>query len=284
MPLPVSLDDVASELEALSDDSVVYVNRRTGEVANVSTEDLSALEESGGDSEEFRWLDTYLAALRSILETDEWAEMPRKYDIHEWEIMREFADGQRGGLRDDLLTAIRGRGAFRMFKDTLHRRGMLDAWFDFKHGALARIAAEALDAEAIPYRESTRKLGASPAPPARASNPFTGRWRIVIADGWPESELDFLGEAFIEFAEEGKTGSFQLVAFSGEIDHRLVEREEGYAIEWSWEGTNDDDTACGRGVATIDGDALHGRLFIHRGDDSAFVAVRKTKTKKRARR
>jgi hypothetical protein len=217
------------------------------------------------------------------VETDDWIEMPRKHDIQEWEIMREFADEQRGPLREDLLAAIRGRGAFRMFKDTLYRRGMLDAWFDFKHQALARIAARALEEEGIPFRESTRKPVAATPAPARASNPFAGRWRIVISDVWPEGELDLLGEAFIEIDKAGQTGSFQLVAITGEIDYRLVEREEELALEWSWEGTDDDEPSCGRGFATIVDGALHGRLFIHRGDDSAIVAVRKKPAKGRSR-
>lgn len=284
MPLPVSLDDVASELEALDDESVVCVNRKSGAVARVAVHDLSVVEGLIDDPDAPPWLEEYRAALESIVETDDWAEMPRKYDIHEWEIMREFADGQRGALREDLLSAIRGRGAFRIFKDTLHRRGMLDTWFDFKHEALTRIAARALEEEGIPYRESTSKRVAATPQAARASNPFAGRWRVVITDVWSASDLDLLGEAFIEIEKTGQTGSFQVVAISGEIDYRLVEREEGLVIEWSWKGTDDDDPACGRGFATIVDDALHGRLFIHRGDDSAFVAVRKTPAKRRSKR
>ena len=45
--------------------------------------------------------------------------------------------------------------------------------------------------------------------------------------------------------------------------------------EFSWEGFDDDSPASGRGWAAL-GTAgrLVGHIFIHRGDDSGFVAIR----------
>jgi hypothetical protein len=49
-------------------------------------------------------------------------KLPTKYDIHEWDIMREFAESvEPERLSDELQNAIRGAGAFRYFKDTLRR-------------------------------------------------------------------------------------------------------------------------------------------------------------------
>jgi hypothetical protein len=43
------------------------------------------------------------------------------------------------------------------------------------------------------------------------------------------------------------------------------------------------DPAQGRGWAVVKGDELHGMIFFHGGDDSAFVAKRAT-AKKRTKR
>jgi hypothetical protein len=151
MPLPVSLDEVANQLDCLGDEVVVYVNRKTGEVASVFLPDLGIVEAEREAEEELEWGEESLPLLRSIATTEEWVCLPDKFDIHEWEIMREFADSRGSRLAQELGYAIRGTGAFRMFKDALYRHGIEDDWYEFKKQALRRIAAEALESEGIPF-------------------------------------------------------------------------------------------------------------------------------------
>ena len=66
--------------------------------------------------------------------------------------MDEFArQADDTALRDELLTAIHGRGAFRAFKDALHRRGVQEDWYRFRDAALAELAAAWLDEHGIAY-------------------------------------------------------------------------------------------------------------------------------------
>jgi hypothetical protein len=98
---------------------------------------------------------------------------------------------------------------------------------------------------------------------------FVGRWRITSMEVW--DELDLLGPAFIEF-DSRNGGMFQFVAVSGDIAYR-VSTEEGEAIiEWSWLGDDGEETG-GRGWAVREGNNLAGHIYLHRGDDSAFVAT-----------
>ena len=70
-------------------------------------------------------------------------ELPTKFDIHEWETMRDFSRGvESTQIREDLLHAIHGSAAFRMFKDAIRRHGIESAWFTFRAGALRQIAIE----------------------------------------------------------------------------------------------------------------------------------------------
>jgi hypothetical protein len=54
-------------------------------------------------------------------------------------------------LSNELLNQIRGSGAFRRFKDTIHRHGIADDWYRFRQAALEEIAIEWLEAHDIPY-------------------------------------------------------------------------------------------------------------------------------------
>lgn len=55
---------------------------------------------------------------------------------------------------------------------------------------------------------------------------------------------------------------------------RPTTRDGEPAIEWSWDGNDENDPAQGRGWAVLKGGELHGMIFFHRGDESGFVAER----------
>jgi hypothetical protein len=95
---------------------------------------------------------------------------------------------------------------------------------------------------------------------------------------WDKEYLDLEGPAHITF-DRDRLGSFQFGAVQGRIDYRRVERDGTPAVEFSWEGHNDADPSCGRGWAIIDGDRITGRLFMHNGDDSAFVALKQPRAR-----
>src|SRR5208282_4124921 len=48
----------------------------------------------------------------------------------------------------------------------------------------------------------------------------------------------------------------------GEIDYRITTRDGEPAVEWSWEGNDDQNSMSGRGWAMLKGDELHGMIFI----------------------
>ena len=54
--------------------------------------------------------------------------------------------------RDELLDAIHGSGAFRMFRRTVERLGLLDRWHSFRELAFESIARDWLESHGIPYK------------------------------------------------------------------------------------------------------------------------------------
>jgi len=75
-----------------------------------------------------------------------------------------------------------------------------------------------------------------------------------------------------------------MIAIRGGIHYFVGERGGKPLVEWTWQGLDEGrDDLCGRGWATLDTDGkLRGRVFIHCGDDSSFVAERFAEAKQRS--
>ena len=98
---------------------------------------------------------------------------------------------------------------------------------------------------------------------------FTGRWRIVSMSAWDEDFIDEEEEGYFEFDAKGG-GEFHFGFVHGNMDGKPTIRDGEPAVEWTWDGNDEMDSAQGRGWAVVRG--LHGMIFFHGGDDSEFVA------------
>lgn len=82
---------------------------------------------------------------RIVAALDELAEGQSAY------LGRGFCDRVEDDLRDRLLRAVHGRGAFRRFKDVVYEEGIQHDWFAHRDARLADIAREWLEADGVPY-------------------------------------------------------------------------------------------------------------------------------------
>lgn len=113
---------------------------------------------------------------------------------------------------------------------------------------------------------------------------FAGGWRIVETEVWEEDALDTVQPAFVRFDDEC-IGSFGMIVIQAGIDCRFGVRDGRPLVEFTFEGDDDGHPCTGRAWATIEPDGkLRGRLFIHLGDDSEFVAERAAPSSPRATR
>ena len=62
-----------------------------------------------------------------------------------------------GRLSDILNNSIQGRGAFRRFKDNIHRYGIAEDWYRYRDDSLRKIAIEWCEENGINYVDDTRK-------------------------------------------------------------------------------------------------------------------------------
>ncbi len=152
MPITVSLRDVAGELELLPDECHLYLNRQTGELRMISTDEASMAEVETDLEKLPQWQRELVAQAGEVLNSPDWLQLPTKFDIHEWEIMDKFALSlENESLQNRLRNTIRKQGAFRHFKDIVHRYDLQDQWHAFKTAALERIAANWLHGHGIAY-------------------------------------------------------------------------------------------------------------------------------------
>ena len=159
----VHLRDVMSEMQVMNDECLAFLNRVTGELRTLAGEEIRAVE-GDRDLEEYPdWQHDDIRQADEILNSEDWLELPTTYDIHEWEIMRDFSDAvDDERLRNELLDAIHRKGAFRHFKDTIRYRGIEADWHRFHDEALAAIARSWLEHNEIAYTEESvvsEKLG-----------------------------------------------------------------------------------------------------------------------------
>jgi hypothetical protein len=108
---------------------------------------LSAAEEADEDAESppedllIDFPDEDWEAARRVALSDRFVLLPTKFDVHEWSIMQDFANAQDDQrIRDELLHALHGAGAFRHFKAGVQRNEVETAWYDFRNQALRHIA------------------------------------------------------------------------------------------------------------------------------------------------
>jgi len=152
MSLPVKLQDVIDALEATADELSHYLDKRTGEIFLVTSEEMEAAEEDELISEYPEWQRAGVLKAREILQSSDFVALPTQFDIHEYKIMEDFclvfADRQAG---EQLLRLIKGSGAFRRFKNAIHSMGVEAVWYEYRRTEIERIAIDWLEQEGIDY-------------------------------------------------------------------------------------------------------------------------------------
>ncbi len=151
----VSINELAQQMNAQPDEMPIFYDKAEGEFIPIEDRFFRAVED--GETEEYYstdWEKETFRKAQDIWESDKYVRIPSNFEIHEWEIMKDFCytvDDEN--IRDDLLNAIHGRGAFRMFKDKIIHYGIRQDWFDFRDEQFAEIARRWCDSNDLDYTE-----------------------------------------------------------------------------------------------------------------------------------
>jgi hypothetical protein len=157
--MSLKLTDLITEIATLSDDIHKYFNIETYEIVTISAEALYIAEESnpGADFTEYPdWQqESILQALDVIRKSgSKYISLPDKWDIHEHQIMENFClSFQNKTISAVLYNSIKGKGAFRHFKENINRYGIRDEWYRFYDEVLKNIAILWCEKHRILYDE-----------------------------------------------------------------------------------------------------------------------------------
>ena len=151
MPAAIHLEDIIEALEMQSDESLSFLDLDTGKALTVSRA-LMGKAEDGLEPELHKWQEDEWKDVNRIVSSDRCVRLPTKFDVHEWALMEEFSNSvESDGIREDLMYAIHGAGAFRHFKAAIRRHRIEQDWYAFRADALKQIAIDWCEGHGIAW-------------------------------------------------------------------------------------------------------------------------------------
>ena len=155
MGFPIKLSEIIGVIEIQPEDSAAYVNKKTREIVAPTEESFTAAENEAPLEEYTEWQQEDIKAAREILDHEEdYLELPTRFDINEYRIMEKFCLSVEDREASEVLYgAIKGRGAFRRFKDTVSRLNLADEWYQYRDQAIRQIAIDWCELHKIKFTE-----------------------------------------------------------------------------------------------------------------------------------
>jgi hypothetical protein len=157
---PVKISDLIQVLEFDSDEYGNWVDLQTGSVVRLAHSLISAIEE--GDEEALEsmadWEKEEVEIAKVIVADsgERFVDAPDKFDFHEYRQMERFIGTvEDSAAAEQLWRAIKGNGAFRYFKDTASRLGVLKQWYQYHDNALKEFVRDWAEAHQIPIVDDT---------------------------------------------------------------------------------------------------------------------------------
>lgn len=140
--MKVKLGVILDAIEMVDDNYTYFLDLETGDSVFLADELITGLDNEGLEDEIEENLERYL-------------RLPTKFEIHEYHIMEEFIWTLKGERADKLDCAIRGRGAFRRFKDLVDRMGISQQWYDFQAEYYRKLAIDWCQEHGLEYEEES---------------------------------------------------------------------------------------------------------------------------------
>lgn len=142
--MKVDLKKIAESIEFQDDEAHSYLKISSGEVVLFTDEAIAAAESDEDLSDHAEWFREAIEQARAFINNeDDYIPLPSKYEFHEYRVMEEFIHSLPiAAQRDDLLSLIKGKGAFARFKQGLERFLLLDEWYKYRDRALAALAED----------------------------------------------------------------------------------------------------------------------------------------------
>jgi hypothetical protein len=155
MGFPVKLSDIIEVIVFQSDEISSYLNKKTGEIVTLTEDDIKAAENQDTLEEYPEWQHENIKIASHFLDHEEdFIGLPTKYDVHEYQIMERFCLSLKNrGISEALYRAIKGKGAFRRFKDDIIRFDIEDDWYKYREEAMKQVAIDWCELNQIEFKD-----------------------------------------------------------------------------------------------------------------------------------
>jgi Uncharacterised protein family (UPF0158) len=157
---PVQLSELIEALEFDSDEYGNWVDLQNGSVVRLAHSLISAVEE--GDEEALESMadwekeEVEIAKAKIADAGERFVAAPDKFDFHEYRQMERFIGTvEDSAAAEELSRAIKGKGAFRYFKDTASRLDLLKQWYQYRDEALKEFVVAWAEAHQVPIVDDT---------------------------------------------------------------------------------------------------------------------------------
>lgn len=142
MNIQVKLQAIIEEMEIHFEESRAFLNIKTGELILVTSDDLRAAEDEEPFDHLPDWQQENLMVANDVVENfEDYIELPTKYEVNEYEIMEDFCLTISDLSKQDmLLRSIKGKGAFKRFKDQIIDFEIEDQWYSYRKERFKQIA------------------------------------------------------------------------------------------------------------------------------------------------
>lgn len=160
MGTPVKLSEILDSMDFQTAKSSSYLDKSTGKVILLTSDEMYAAEEDESLDDYEDWERENIEIARRIVGggDESLVPLPSKWDINEYGIMENFCYSlTEGQAKDALCVTIRGRGAFRRFKETLRVFSLVRQWYRYRDAEMKAIAIDWCEEYGIPYVDDTNK-------------------------------------------------------------------------------------------------------------------------------
>lgn len=150
----VKLNLIVQEMEFQLDETSSFLNTETKEIVSVSDDEFGAAEDEEPIKNLPDWQQEGIKMAREVSDNygDLWIPLPSKFDINEYSIMERFCLSLTNDkLRDIMYYSIKGKGAFRRFKNNIRKYRIEQDWYEYRHESLKAVAIEWCEENGIEY-------------------------------------------------------------------------------------------------------------------------------------
>lgn len=130
--ITVKLADLIDAIEFHSDELQSFIHLKSGEICLISEGAISIAEDEDGSYPE--WQKEDIKTAKDYLEnSNDYLSLPSQHDANEYQMMEDFASNlEDEKMAGQLLISLRGKGAFRRFKDSVILLGIDNEWYSFR--------------------------------------------------------------------------------------------------------------------------------------------------------